>query len=117
ERLAAELAARPAWTRPRISIDTTKAEVARRAVAAGATIVNDVSAGQFDPAMAGLVAELADREVTYIAGPLRGRSLTEVFAAEGSVSWQPVGAELGARLAELSPTLAWVDPGIGFGKG
>src|SRR4051812_13762793 len=33
----------------RISIDTTKAEVARQALAAGATIVNDVSAFRFDP--------------------------------------------------------------------
>lgn len=119
ERLAAELATRSGsrWTRPRISIDTTKAEVARRAVAAGATIVNDVSAGLFDPEMAALVAELADREVTYIAGHLRGRSLAEVFASEGSVSWQTVSEELAARLAALSPKLAWVDPGIGVGKG
>src|SRR5438270_10769017 len=35
----------------RVSIDTTKAEVARAAVAAGATIVNDVSGGLFDPAI------------------------------------------------------------------
>src|SRR5688500_1634915 len=41
----------------RISIDTTKAGVARAALAAGATIVNDVSAFRFDPTLAGLVAE------------------------------------------------------------
>jgi dihydropteroate synthase len=98
-----------------LSIDTTKAAVARAAVAAGASIINDVSAGLFDPEMAGVVAELPG--VTYVAGHLRGRSLPEVFAAEGSVSWQTVASELAARLAELAPGRAWIDPGIGFGKG
>ncbi len=102
-------------TRAALSIDTTKAEVARAAVAAGATIINDVSGGLFDPAMAGAVAALPD--VTYLAGHLRGRSLPEVFAAEGSVSWQTVASELLARLAALAPARAWIDPGIGFGKG
>ena len=41
----------------RISIDTTKVEVARAALEAGASIVNDVSAFRFDPEMAALVAE------------------------------------------------------------
>src|SRR5207248_7253783 len=40
-----------------ISIDTTKAPVARRALAAGATIVNDVSALRFDPELAAVTAE------------------------------------------------------------
>ena len=43
--------------RSRVSIDTTKVAVARAALEAGATIVNDVSALRFDPGMAGLVAE------------------------------------------------------------
>ncbi|MDQ3299144.1 MAG: dihydropteroate synthase, partial [Myxococcota bacterium] len=51
-----------------VSIDTTKAVVARAAVAAGARIINDVSGGLFDPAMAAVVADL---DVTYIAGHLR----------------------------------------------
>src|SRR4051794_38819348 len=42
---------------PRISIDTTKVEVARDALDAGATIVNDVSAFRFAPELAGLVAD------------------------------------------------------------
>ena len=42
-----------------VSIDTTKAEVARAAVAAGATIVNDVSGGLFDPEMAAAIARPA----------------------------------------------------------
>ena len=95
----------------RLSIDTTKAAVARAAVTAGASIVNDVSGGLFDPEMTAAVAELG---VVYIAGHLRARSLPEVFAAEGSVPWQDVAAELAAR---LPPGPSWGDPGIGFGKG
>jgi dihydropteroate synthase len=96
----------------RVSIDTTKAAVARAAVAAGASIVNDVSGGLFDPAMIDAVRELG---VTYIAGHLRGRNLAEVFSAEGTVSWETVSDELHGRIAGLGDV--WVDPGLGFGKG
>ncbi len=98
----------------RVSVDTTKAVVARAAVAAGATLVNDVSGGLFDPAMAAVIIEL---EVTYIAGHLRGRTLAEVFRSEGDVGWETVAAELAERIAGLSATRTWIDPGIGFGKG
>src|SRR6188474_1246115 len=50
ERLAQDAGAR-------LSIDTTKLAVARAALDAGATLVNDVSAFRFDPGMAALVAE------------------------------------------------------------
>ncbi len=105
----------------RVSVDTTKAAVARAAVEAGATIVNDVSGGLFDAEMAPTMdALVAERAVTYIAGHLRGRSLAEVFAAEGSIGWRAVAAELAERLAVFSPAvraLAWIDPGLGVGKG
>jgi len=105
----------------RLSIDTTKAAVAEAAVAAGATIVNDVSGGLFDPAMVATITKLtATGTVTYIAGHLRGRTLEEVFAAEAPVGWRRVAAELADRLAALPPAVrehVWVDPGIGFGKG
>jgi dihydropteroate synthase len=100
-----------------VSIDTTKAEVARAAIAAGATIVNDISGGRFDPAMASAVD---DPRVTYIVGHLRGDSLAAVFASEGTVGWQDVADELAAQLAKLPEAArarAWVDPGLGFGKG
>lgn len=100
-----------------VSIDTTKAAVARAAVAAGAAVVNDVSGGVFDPEMAGA---LADLDVIYIAGHLRGATLAEVFAAEAAVSWRDVAADLALRVAALPPhtrARVWVDPGIGFGKG
>jgi dihydropteroate synthase len=106
-----------------VSIDTTKAVVARAAVAAGARIVNDVSGGLFDPEMAGAIGD-----ATYIAGHLRGRSLSEVFGAEARAAaaarppldWQAVADELADRLAALPADVrarAWVDPGLGFGKG
>lgn len=105
----------------KVSIDTTKAAVARAAVHAGASIVNDVSAGQFDPEMARTIGDLVTtRGVTYIAGHLRGKSLAEVFAAEGPIGWRRVAAELADRLAQLAPAVrenSWIDPGIGFGKG
>jgi dihydropteroate synthase len=114
-----------------VSIDTTKAVVARAAVAAGAQIINDVSGGLFDPDMRDVIGE-----AIYIAGHLRGRTLTEVFAAErgkiadglaggagGSspgIDWVTVANELAERLAALpagARERAWVDPGLGFGKG
>jgi dihydropteroate synthase len=101
----------------RVSIDTTKSAVAREAVKAGASIINDVSGGLFDPEMYEVLASL---EVTYIAGHLRGSTLAEVFAAERAVPWQLVAGDLEARLGALPPSIratAWVDPGIGFGKG
>lgn len=105
-----------------VSIDTTKATVARAAVEAGASIVNDVSGGLFDPAMA---AVLTDLDATYIAGHLRGHNLSEVFGREragedASIPWSEVAGELADRLAVLAPAVrarAWIDPGLGFGKG
>jgi dihydropteroate synthase len=103
----------------RISVDTTKAEVARAAVLAGASIVNDVAGGLFDPGMVGAVCELAadGRDLTYIAGHLRGGALGEVFTAEGGVAWRDVASELAERVVAFRGVHVWVDPGIGFGKG
>jgi dihydropteroate synthase len=102
-----------------VSIDTTKAGVARAAVAAGAQIINDVSGGLFDPEMREAIGD-----ATYIAGHLRGRTLAEVFGSERvdmrSLDWRAVADELADRLALLPASArarAWVDPGLGFGKG
>lgn len=94
-----------------VSIDTTKAVVASAAREAGATIVNDVSGGLFDPAIFDAIGD-----ATYIAGHLRGRSLAEVFAAEAPPDWQVVRNELAERISNVAGRI-WVDPGIGFGKG
>jgi dihydropteroate synthase len=102
----------------KLSIDTTKARVAREAVEAGCTIVNDVSGGLWDPDMPSAITELDG--ITYIAGHLRGASLTEVFAAEAAPSWREIAAELSDRLSAFPAPVrarAWIDPGLGFGKG
>jgi dihydropteroate synthase len=101
-----------------VAVDTTKAAVARAALAAGASIVNDISAGRFDPGMFAAAAGAG----AYIAGHLRGDSIADVFAREAAAppSWDEVVAELGARLVAMPADLAaktLVDPGVGFGKG
>lgn len=100
-----------------ISVDTFRAEVAERAVGAGADIVNDISAGLLDPAMIPTVARL---RVPYIIMHMRGTpdtmsSLTDYPA--GVVAG--VAAELQARvnechLAGIADLI--VDPGFGFAK-
>ncbi|HUQ08596.1 MAG TPA: dihydropteroate synthase [Kofleriaceae bacterium] len=100
-----------------LSVDTTKAEVARAAIEAGAEIVNDVAGGRFDAAMFEVVAESG---AAYVCGHLRGASLAEVFASEGSVAWEEVAEELAGRLDAMPAGLrerTIVDPGLGFGKG
>jgi dihydropteroate synthase len=101
-----------------ISIDTMKAEVARRAIAAGAVFVNDVSALRHDPDMA---------EVVRAAGvPV---CLMHMQGTPGTMQDDPryvdVVAEVGEFLAErarfaesqgIARELICIDPGIGFGK-
>jgi dihydropteroate synthase len=99
-----------------ISIDTTKAEVARVALDAGAEIVNDVSGGRYDPELPGVVAEAG---AAYVLGHLRGRTIAETHAA-APPDFEELVEELSARLQALPPALrprTIVDPGLGFGKG
>lgn len=100
-----------------ISVDTTKAAVARAAIAAGADLVNDVSGGLFDP---DIIAVADDAGVGYVLGHLRGRSLAEVFAAEAPLPWTAVRDDLGERVSRLPASLVnrtFIDPGLGVGKG
>ena len=101
-----------------ISIDTRKSGVARAALAAGATMVNDVTALRFDPAMAALVAG-ADCPVILmhsIATPATMQDdpryddvLLDVFDALKARVAEAVAAGIARhRIA--------IDPGIGFGK-
>ena len=101
-----------------ISIDTRKAAVAQAAFAVGATILNDVTALQFDPAMAGAAAALGGPVILMhsIASPETMQDdpryddvLLDVYDA------------LAARLAEaqaagIARERLAIDPGIGFGK-
>jgi dihydropteroate synthase len=101
-----------------ISIDTRKASVARAALSAGATILNDVSGGEFDPE---LLSVAADSGATLILGHLRGVPATMQDAPHFDDVLREVGDELAERIerAEAAgvPTgRIVVDPGIGFGK-
>jgi dihydropteroate synthase len=102
----------------RISIDTTKVGVARPALAAGATIVNDVSAFRFEPELAGVVAQAgADCCLMHMLG--EPRTMQEDPRYEDVVS--EVKAFLEERLAfavgeGIAEERVWLDPGIGFGK-
>jgi dihydropteroate synthase len=100
----------------RISIDTYKSGTARAALAAGATVVNDISGGLLDPAILGVAAESS---AAIVLGHLRGAPVTmmEGIAFDDVVA--EVGAELEARVAAARRTGCreiWADPGIGFGK-
>ncbi len=94
-----------------VSIDTAKAAVARAALDAGATVINDVT-GLRDPGMAPLTAEARATVVMHMRGtPRTMRGLTD---------YDDVVAEVRDRLLERaalarSPEV-WIDPGIGFAK-
>ncbi len=101
-----------------ISVDTTKAEVADVALRAGASIVNDVSAGLADPEMLGVVA---DARCGYVAMHRRGEPRTmQEDPTYGDVT-RDVTEFLAARLeaardAGVEDDALMADPGIGFGK-
>ena len=101
-----------------ISIDTTKAEVARQALEAGAAIVNDVSAFRFDPGLASVVAE-AGVECCLMHMLGEPRTMQKDPRYDDVVS--DVKAFLEDRIAfavgeGIAEERIWVDPGIGFGK-
>src|SRR5215204_1698856 len=101
-----------------ISVDTTKAAVARAALDAGATVVNDVSAGQLEPDILEVAAEAG---AGYVAMHMQGEPRTmqadpryeDVVAEVGDFLADRVGA---ARAAGVAPRAIAADPGIGFGK-
>jgi 2-amino-4-hydroxy-6-hydroxymethyldihydropteridine diphosphokinase/dihydropteroate synthase len=104
-----------------ISIDTYRSRVAEQAVAAGAHIINDISAGLLDPDMLPTLAKLG---CTYILMHMRGTPETmtskENTTYDGDLI-QIVGAELLSRVqaAEAAGIRRWrmiLDPGIGFAK-
>jgi len=101
-----------------ISVDTTKLDVARRAVEAGAAIINDVSALRHDPG----IAELAARTgVGLVLMHMRGTPRT----MQENTRYGDVAGEVRSFLeralgqavqAGCDPAQIAIDPGIGFGK-
>jgi dihydropteroate synthase len=101
-----------------VSIDTTKAQVARQAIQAGARIVNDVTALRGDPEMAGACAEAGVEVVLmHMLGTPRTMQVDPRYDdVVGEVSeFLAVQAGL-AEAAGIPREKLWIDPGIGFGK-
>jgi dihydropteroate synthase len=105
-------------TGARISIDTTKSAVARGALDAGATIVNDVSAFRFDPQLAGVVAESgADCCLMHMLGEPRTMQDDPRYDDVVSEVKSFLEERLAFAVAEgVAEERVWLDPGIGFGK-
>ena len=111
ERLAAD-AAVP------VSVDTTKAEVVVAALDAGAVIVNDVSAGRFEPRILDLAAGAG---AGYVAMHMLGEPRTMQDDPQYDDVVREVGDFLLARLAAaraagIAEAALAADPGVGFGK-
>jgi dihydropteroate synthase len=99
-----------------ISIDTVRARVAEAAIAAGASIINDISAGSLDAAMYETAARLG---APYILMHMKGRPETmqqeAVYEDVIAEVFDFLAVEL-AKLRALGVKDVVVDPGFGFGK-
>lgn len=101
-----------------LSIDTTKADVAHRALDEGVDVVNDVSALRFDPGMVSLVVkEQVPVVLMHMQGEPRGMQVQPKY--------EDVLREVADFLRErresivgagVDPAKVFIDPGIGFGK-
>jgi dihydropteroate synthase len=100
-----------------ISIDTSKASVAAAALAAGASIVNDVTA-HGDPAMAGVVAAAgASTVLMHMRGNPRTMQHDTAYGdMVGEVARFLAGRAREAILAGVPADRILLDPGVGFGK-
>jgi dihydropteroate synthase len=101
-----------------VSVDTTRAAVARPALDAGAAMVNDVSGSLADPEMAAVVAAAG---VPYVVTHWRAHSADMYEKAVYGDVVADVRAELAARVAGViaagvDPAQVIVDPGLGFAK-
>ena len=101
-----------------ISVDTMKAEVASRTLAAGATLINDVTGLQHDPEIANVCAEAgAGLVLMHMRGtPRTMKTLTEYDDVVGATLDFLRGARDQAIAAGVAPDRVLIDPGIGFAK-
>jgi len=101
-----------------LSIDTTKAVVAERALAAGAEIINDISAMTFDPRMAEVVAAAgAGVVLMHTRGtPADMQKDTRYGDIVGEIKEFLGDALHRAALSGIATEQVVVDPGVGFGK-
>lgn len=108
---------RARWDGP-ISIDTMKPAVARAAVAAGATIWNDVTALGFDPDSPATAAELGcDVVLMHMRGePRTMQAAPRYYDVVAEVADGLAARARRAVAAGVARERIWLDPGIGFGK-
>lgn len=101
-----------------VSVDTTKAAVARAALSAGAEIINDISALRFEPSLADVVASAQAGLVLMHsrgdAGTMHGLAPVADIMMEVTNSLRQSIAE--AKRRGVAPECLAIDPGIGFGK-
>lgn len=102
-----------------LSIDTTRAKIAQLGIAAGATIINDISGGLADPGMAQVLVE--NPSVQYVLMHWRGESKDMQSRAVYQDVLTEVRHELEKQLTALIsqgvlPEQIILDPGIGFAK-
>ncbi|MCS6992060.1 MAG: dihydropteroate synthase [Chitinophagales bacterium] len=99
-----------------ISVDTWRARVAEEAVSAGASMINDISAGRMDAALLPTVAQL---RVPYVLMHMQGTPATMQLNPQYTDVVQDIFAFLKDKLLELHALGIYdvlVDPGFGFGK-
>jgi dihydropteroate synthase len=101
-----------------ISIDTSKAEVARRAIEAGAAMINDVTALLGDPAMAGVAAQAGVPVVLmHMRGTPRTMQRRPRYRALMDELLRFFRERIAAAVAAgIDRRRILIDPGIGFGK-
>jgi dihydropteroate synthase len=104
--------------RPLVSIDTTKAEVARRAASLGVDMVNDISGLSFDPAMPAVVAESG---LPVVIQHIKGRPRTMQRSTRYAHLIPEIASVLRRRVARaiaagVRADRIVIDPGLGFGK-
>ncbi len=110
ERLVRDLGAR-------VSVDTVKGEVARRALDAGAAVINDVSGGE-DPELLRAVAG-GSADLVLMHNRRRGEVTEDNTCYEdlvGDVLSELLRAVARAAEAGVRPERIWIDPGLGFAK-
>ena len=101
-----------------LSIDTYKADVAKRALDAGASMVNDISGLRFDPEMAGVVAEYkVPVVVMHIKGTPKNMQVNPEYEAliPEILDYLRESIKLAVD-AGIKEDMIIIDPGIGFGK-
>jgi dihydropteroate synthase len=101
-----------------VSVDTRKAEVARAALDAGASVINDVSGLAFDAGLATVVAGAgAGLVLMHMRGtPATMDGLARYDHVAGEVAAELRGAATRARDAGIAPEQLVLDPGFGFAK-